>query len=60
VRPMNFHVPTSIGRREVMADFVAGIFDPAGAGSSMPPGGFEFGDPRADPYAHLNWSPRRQ
>jgi hypothetical protein len=59
VRPLNFHVPVSIGRAEIMADFVAGIFDPAG-GSSSPPGGHPFGSPDADPYSYLNWSPRRQ
>jgi hypothetical protein len=45
--PMKFHVPVSVGRAEITADFVAGIFDPAGGGSSMPPGGYPFGDPRA-------------
>jgi hypothetical protein len=55
-RLKSFHVPTSVGRAEVMADFVAGIFDPAGAGSSMPPGGYPFGSPEADAFAHLNWS----
>jgi hypothetical protein len=55
-----FHPPVSVGRSEVMADFVAGIFNPAGGDSSMPPGGWQFGDPRADPYAYLHWSPRKQ
>jgi hypothetical protein len=58
--PMNFHVPVVASRAEVMADFVAGIFDPAGVGSLMPPGGWEAGDPRADPFAHLSWSPKPQ
>jgi predicted phage terminase large subunit-like protein len=56
----SFHPPVSVGRAEVMADFVAGIFDPAGGDASMPPGGWEFGDPRADPYSGLHWSPRKQ
>jgi hypothetical protein len=60
VRPLNFHVPVSVGRSEVMADFVAGIFDPAGCDSCAKPGGWEPGDPRADPFACLNWSPRQQ
>jgi hypothetical protein len=61
VRPMTFHVPAvGPGRSEYMADFVAGIFDPAGGGSSMPPGGYPFGSPEADQFAHLNWSPRQQ
>jgi hypothetical protein len=41
-------------------DYVAGIFDPAGAGSSMPPGGWPAGSPEADPFAHLSWSPKPQ
>jgi hypothetical protein len=45
VRKMNFHVPTSVGRSEVMADFVAGIFDPAGAISWVD----GMGDPTAKP-----------
>jgi hypothetical protein len=45
-----------------MADYVAGIFDPAGGDSSMPPGGWEFGDPRAGGMdAQLfGWSPNRR
>jgi hypothetical protein len=45
--PMKFHVPVSVGRSEVMADYVAGLFDPAGGGSSMPPCGWPADDPRA-------------
>jgi hypothetical protein len=57
VRPMSFHVPVSVGRAEIMADYVAGIFDPAGGGSCEKPGGFEFGDPRAGGLdALLGWS----
>jgi hypothetical protein len=44
--PLNFHVPVVASRAEIMADYTAGLFDPGG-GSSMPPGGYEFGDPRA-------------
>ena len=58
VRPLNFHVPVSVGRAEYMADFVAGLFDPA-AGSCERPGGAEFGSPAADPYAYLNWGPKQ-
>jgi hypothetical protein len=58
-RIKSFHVPVSVGRSAVMADYVASIFDPGG-GSSMPPGGFPMGSPEADPYAYLDWSPRRQ
>jgi hypothetical protein len=58
-RKINFHVPTVASRAEYMADFVASIFDPAGGGSAKP-GGWEFGDPRADPYAHLSWSSKPQ
>jgi hypothetical protein len=57
VRPMSFHVPVSVGRAEIMADYVAGIFDPAGGGSCEKPGGFEFGDSRAGGLdALLGWS----
>jgi hypothetical protein len=56
-RLKSFHVPVSVGRAEVMADFVAGIFDPAGAGSCEKPGGWEVGDPRAGGLdAQLGWS----
>jgi hypothetical protein len=55
-RMKSFHVPVSVGRSAVMADYVAGIFDPAGGDSSIPPGGWEAGDPRADPFAHLSWT----
>jgi Terminase large subunit, T4likevirus-type, N-terminal len=53
VRKMNFHAPVSVGRTEVMADFVAGLFDPGGGGdSSMPPGGWPFGDPRSGGFSN--------
>jgi hypothetical protein len=57
-KKLNFHVPVSVGRAEVMADFVASIFDPAAGGdSSMPPGGWEFGSPQAGGLdALLGWS----
>jgi hypothetical protein len=45
--PMKFHIPVTASRSEVMADFVAGIFDPASGDSAMKPGGWEPGDPRA-------------
>jgi hypothetical protein len=55
VRPMNFHVPVTASRAEVMADFVAGVFDPAG-GSSMPPGGYPHGTVTGID-AQLGWVP---
>jgi hypothetical protein len=58
VRPLNFHIPVSVSRAEVMANFVAGIFDPAG-GSSSPPGGYPFGSPEVDPFGYLSWSPKQ-
>jgi hypothetical protein len=57
--PLNFYVPVSASRAEIMAGFVASIFDPAGSGGSMRPGGAEFGSPAADPYSYLNWSPKQ-
>jgi hypothetical protein len=45
--PLKFHVPIIASRAAYMADYVAGIFDPAGAGSCEKPGGWEPGDPRA-------------
>jgi hypothetical protein len=59
-RVKNFHVPVSIGRAAVMADYMAGFFDPGGGGSCERPGGAEFGSPEADPFAYLNWTPTRQ
>jgi hypothetical protein len=53
--PMKFHVPVVASRAEVMADYIAGIFDPAGAGSSMPPGGFPHGTVTGID-AQLGWS----
>jgi hypothetical protein len=47
VKPLNFHVPVVASRAAVMADYVAGIFDPAGGGLCEKPGGWEAGDPRA-------------
>jgi hypothetical protein len=54
----HFHVPTlGPGRSAYMADYVAGIFDPAGAGSCEKPGGYEVGDPRAGGLdAQLGWT----
>jgi hypothetical protein len=61
LRKLNFHVPAvGPGRAEYMGNYAAGIFDPAGGDSSIPPGGWEAGDPRADPYAYLNWSSKPQ
>jgi hypothetical protein len=56
--PMKFHVPISVSRADVMAEYMQGFFDPAG-GSCDKPGGFEFGDPRAGGFGYLNWSPRQ-
>jgi hypothetical protein len=56
VRQMNFHPPVSASRSEIMAGYMAGFFDPAGAGSSIPPG---MGSPEADPFAYLNWVPKQ-
>jgi hypothetical protein len=61
VRPLNFHIPVVASRAEIMKDFVAGIFDPAGGGmggSCEKPGGASFGEAGADPYAYLNWKPQ--
>ena len=59
VRQLNFHVPTlGPGRAAYIGDYVAGIFDPAGGGSSCPPGGWEFGDPRAGGFdVQFGWTP---
>jgi hypothetical protein len=46
-RMKSFHVPVVASRAEIMADFVAGIFDPASGDSLCPPGGWPAGDPRA-------------
>jgi hypothetical protein len=58
-RIKSFHIPVSVGRAEVMADYMQGFFDPAGGGSSSPPGGYPFGSPEADPFGYL-WSPTKQ
>jgi hypothetical protein len=67
--PLNFHVPTvGPGRSEWIAS--AGFGQPDGglpvsmadgayADATMPPGGWEFGSPAADPYAYLNWNPKQ-
>jgi hypothetical protein len=38
--PLNFHIPVVASRAEYMADYIVGIFDPAGAGSCDKPGGW--------------------
>jgi hypothetical protein len=66
----SFHPPiTGPSRSEWIA--AAGFGHPGGglpvsmadgayADASMPPGGWPAGSPAADPFAYLNWSPRRQ
>jgi hypothetical protein len=39
-RIKSFHVPVVASRAAYMADYIAGIFDPAGAGSCEKPGGW--------------------
>jgi hypothetical protein len=58
VRPLNFHVPVVASRAEIMADYVAGIFDPAG-GSSILPGGYPHGTVTGID-AQLGWTPSRR
>jgi hypothetical protein len=56
-RIKSFHVPVVASRSAYMADYVAGIFDPAGGSSCEKPGGWEAGDPRAGGLdAQLGWS----
>jgi hypothetical protein len=38
--PLSFHVPVVASRAVYMADYIAGIFDPAGGGSCEKPGGW--------------------
>jgi hypothetical protein len=68
-RVKSFHPPiTGPGRSAWIA--AGGFGGPGGGlpismadglnGSCDRPGGWEAGDPRADPYAYLNWSPTRQ
>jgi hypothetical protein len=68
VVPINFHPPilgpprsewiaqSGFGSGGLPVSFVDGLGDNA----SAPPGGWSAGDPRADPFSHLGWSPTRQ